>query len=399
MTDAPRCPRCGGAMSAAPDLTPAALRCGACESLWFPKGALASLLHTRDDLLDPPRSSFTPAVNPHARACPADVTVCLEPVPYALGPAPEVERCPYCEGVLTDPTALARMRVAARARARADDARQATRARPDEADAHAPTLNGVALRDPDAPPSQELSLKVALWSLPAALFLGLLARPLALPFIVAQWVRLLFHELGHAVAAWSCSWRALPLPIGFTLVFPGRSIVVFVALLAASAAGVYLGRKYRSPALVASAGVFAAALLVGTWFVPERSQYELVSFAGCAGEFAFATLCVALFYARLPPKLRWDFWRWPVLAFGAMVLVEDTRYWHEVAADWQRIPWGGLYDDDGDMTKLRDEHGWNELKITSRYLLLGKLGLAVSAIAWGVAVLRAKARERSSLPS
>ncbi len=397
MTEAPRCPRCGGAMAASPEL--GALRCGACESLWFPKGALASLLATPEDLLDPPRATFTPAVNPRARACPTDVTVCLEPVPYALGPAPEVERCPYCEGLLTDATALARMRVAARARHRADTARQATRASADEAPPHAPTLNGVALRDPDAPPSQDLSLKVTLATLPAALLLGLLARPLALPLIFAQWVRLLFHELGHAVAAWCCSWKALPLPIGLTLVFPGRSIVVFIALLAASGAVVYLGRRYRSPAMVAGAAVFASALVFTTWFVPERSQYELVSFAGCAGEFVVATLCVALFYARLPPKLRWDFWRWPVLALGAMVLVEDTRYWHEVAADWQRIPWGGLYDDDGDMTKLRDEHGWNELKITSRYLLLGKLGLAVSAAAWGIAVLRARARERASAPS
>lgn len=355
--------------------------------MWFSKGALGAFVGTPEDLLDPPETyATTPALNTNARVCPVDCTVCLEPTVYGRGPVPEIERCPYCEGIFTDTTSLARMRVAARSRARATE--NSSRARTQA------TVGEIPLRDPDTAYTQTLSLRVTAWSLPAAFALGLVARTLALPMLFVSPARVFFHELGHGVAAWSCSWRALPLPIGLTVIIPGRSVWVYCALSLASGAIVYLGVKFKSWVFSVGAIGFFTALTYVTWWVAEPSQRLLVSFAGVAGEFIVAALCTVLFFTKFPPRLRWDFWRWPVLLLGAMVLVEDLRYWHSVSRDFSRIPWGGLYADDGDLTQLRNDHGWSALEITSRIMAVGWLAFAASVTAWAVSLFTVWRRTR-----
>jgi hypothetical protein len=76
------------------------------------------------------------------------------------------------------------------------------------------------------------------------------------------------------------------------------------------------------------------------------------------------------------------------------VLVDAAMFWRECALDWSRIPWGGSLGEDGDLTKLRDQHHWDELKITGRYVTLARACLGAVAVWWAAHLADAWRRER-----
>ena len=50
--------------------------------------------------------------------------------------------------------------------------------------------------------------------------------------------------------------------------------------------------------------------------VANADQWEMWTCMGLGGEGALSALMVLTFYYRVPDRLRWDFWRWPVFFLG-----------------------------------------------------------------------------------
>jgi len=376
------CPGCGQPLTLrAGDLAAAALDCERCGLVWCEAGGLRRLVGHSEDLLDePPVSPPSMDVALDARPCPRCPGVCLDRVAFARPRGPWIERCPYCAGTLSPASALPLMRAALARRA-------------------APKPRGPAPEpplDPDLPGWRPLSLRQAALAVPAALLAALALRSFTLPSLLLWGVRVSLHELGHATVAWACSWKALPLPIGLTLVFAGRSWAVFTGLLASVAASIAIGVWRRSAALVVGPALFAVGLFVGTFALDLDTQEMCVTFGGGAGELVYGAALVLLFHHRLPPRARWDFFRWAALALGAYVLVDAAMFWHECAQDWSRIPWGGGLGEDGDLTKLRDQHHWDELKITRRYLTLARACLGAVGLWWAAHLAGAWRRAKLS---
>lgn len=364
----------------ASELSAAALDCPHCALVWCEAGGLGRLVGHSNDLLDEvPVSLPSMDVALDARPCPRCPGVCLDRVPFARPRGPWIERCPYCSGTLSPASALPLMRETL-ARRRAP----------------APPVEPVAPLDPDVPRWRPLSLRQAALAVPVALLAALVLRAFTLPGLLLWGVRVSLHELGHASVAWACSWKALPLPVGLTLIFPGRSWTVFAGMVAAVAGLVVIGVVRRSAALVVGPALFAVALFVGTFGLDLNTQEMCVTFGGAGGELVYGAALVLLFHHRMPDRVRWDFFRWAALALGAWVLVDAAMFWRDCARDWSHIPWDGSFGEDGDMTKLRDQHHWDELKITGRYVALAKLCLGVVGVWWAAHLADAWRRERLS---
>lgn len=376
------CPSCGRPMTLrAADIAAAALDCRHCALVWCEAGGLGRLVGHVDDLLDEaPVSPPSMDVALDARPCPRCPGVCLDRVPFARPRGPWIERCPYCAGTLSPADALPLMRAAL-----------ARRAAPPP-----PPVEPVGPLDPDLPRWSPLSLKQAAFAVPVATLAALVLRNFTLPSLLLWGARVSLHELGHATVAWACSWRALPLPIGLTLIFPGRSWIVFLGLLAAVGGLVTVGVLRRAKALVVPPALFTVALFVGTFALDLDTQEMCVTFGGGAGELVYGAALVLLFHHRMPERSRWDWFRWVALALGAWVLVDAAMFWRECARDWSHIPWDGSFGEDGDMTKLRDQHHWDELKITSRYVALAKVCVGVVALWWAAHLAGAWRRARLS---
>lgn len=376
------CPGCGQPLTLrASDLSAAVLDCDHCALVWCEAGALGHLVGRAEDLLDePPVSPPSMDVALDARPCPRCPGVCLDRVPFARPRGPWIERCPYCAGTLSPASALPLMRAAVERRLGA---------------APAPEEAFVPL-DPDLPGWRPLSLRQAAFAVPAAMLAALVLRGFTLPSLLLWGVRVSLHELGHGTVAWACSWKALPLPVGLTLIFPGRSWTVFAAMLSAVAALIAIGVWRRAAALVAGPSLFAVALLLGTFALDLSTQEMCVTFGGCGGELVYGAALVLLFHHRMPDGSRWDFFRWAALALGAWVLVDAAMFWRDCARDWSHIPWDGSFGEDGDMTKLRDQHHWDEQKITGRYVTLARICLGVVGIWWAAHLADAWRRARLS---
>jgi Zn-finger nucleic acid-binding protein len=394
MTDAPRCPRCRVAFEPfAFDAATTLDLCPSCKGAWFDPGELAQVLHTARDLRDAPDE--LPAAAPDAPLCPRCPGVCLVTVPYARSSgAPTLARCPYCEGHFAPLTALAAMRALDAPRARLKPRTASVAAPPKPLAVTEAVAVAMPAVDPDAPPDEAMTLREAALGVPVAFAAVALVRATGVGNFLLQGIRVSLHELGHASAAWACANVSVPLPIGVTFTSPGRSYAVHALALGASAAGVWAGLRAKTVAPVAVCGAYGVLSLVCTWGLSEASQDAVRVFMGCGGELVLGALLVVLAHARMPPRMRWASFRWVALSLGACCFVSAALFWREAARDWNLIPWDAALADTGDMTKLRDDHGWNELKITARYVALAWACLAAVAVAQLAAVARAWRRGR-----
>ncbi len=387
MTDAPRCPRCRVPVEPfALDARTTLDLCPRCNGAWFDRGELALAVAAPRDLIDPPDE--LPAAPPDAPLCPRCPGVCLVPIAYVCEQgAPVVEHCPYCEGNFAPLASLPAMRALA-ARRRVGRPRT---------ESSSPERTPVPERayDPDAPPDAPLTLRQCLLAVPVSFAVVATVRATGVGTFLLHGVRVSLHELGHALVAWACGWMSVPTPFGVTMTYPGRSLAVHLAVLAGCAAGAWLSARHRAWALASVCAGYALAALAFTWAVPERSQYAALSFGGCAGELVLGALLVMLAHADMPPRMRWGRWRWVALSLGACSFVAAALFWREAARDWELIPWDAALADTGDMTKLRDGHGWTEGKITRSYTVLSGLCLAGVLAAQGAAVWRAWSARRA----
>ncbi len=383
MSDAARCPRCRVAFE--PFVYDAATTidlCPSCKGAWFDAGELAQVLNTARDLRD--LDDELPAAAPDAPLCPRCAGVCLVTVPYASARgAPTLERCPYCEGHFAPLSSLPAMRALAAARPllrpRTESVAPVETA-PPAPRVPASVTEAVAVKVPTVDPDELIdtgpTLRQAALSVPLALAVVGALYSSTIGKLLFHGIRVSVHEFGHASMAWACGHMSIPLPIGITFTTPGRSLSVHLVVLAISAAGVWQGLRARVVAPVVACGSYGLIALACTWGLSEDTKRMLEVFMGCGGEIVYGAALMALGLSRMPKAMRWTSFRWVAFALGACAFGSAALFWREAAADWNLIPWEGGLADVGDMTKLRDDDGWNELQITSRYVNLTRACLA-----------------------
>lgn len=388
-----RCPRCDLPLEPfALDRATTIDTCARCRGAWFDRGELGQTLGTPRDLGDAPPDEL-PLAAPDAPTCPRCPGVCMLRVPYVVrGNAPSVDLCPHCEGVWTSLPSLARMREIAALRVGARAAGKAPSPAPELPDVRAALSADVRAELPTSLTFRQLAASV-----PVALACVAVVRSVTLGRFLMQGARVSLHELGHATVAWACGWMAIPLPVGFTSTSGSRSLGVHAMVLAGCGAGAWACARRGVWPVAAGLALYGLVGLVCTWGLGHARQDMIIVWGGCAGEMALGALLVAASLMDVPTWKQWGRVRWVLLALGACAFVDSSLFWRAAAKDWELIPWDAALADEGDMTILRDRYGWDERRITGRYVTLSWACLAAVLGAWGAALLRRRDEAREAL--
>ncbi len=198
------------------------------------------------------------------------------------------------------------------------------------------------------------------------------------------------HELGHAVAAWTCGITAVPLP-WVTMQGEERSkVFIAMELAALGALGWRLWGREESRALVAVPAAALGALLVGV-LVPLHRATAFITFSGDGGALVFGALLMALSTVPDESRLARGGLRWGYLVIGAGAFADVFHQWFAAWRDVAELPLGriegvGL----SDATRLLDQHGWSEQGMIRAYL-----GLGLACLSLLTARLVAIARDES----
>ena len=193
------------------------------------------------------------------------------------------------------------------------------------------------------------------------------------------------HECGHALAAWLCGYRALPLPFGWTSISSDRSpfvyfgILVLLGLLLRSG----LQEKRRWPIILAI--ILAILQFYMTWIISEHTTFLLFSFSGIGGEFILSTLFIVSFFFPLPDYWHWDFYRYPALIAAGFTFIGSFSRWRQIDKGLEAIPWGTLFggagDAGGDMNQLSEVYGWTDQRIIDTYSSIGSAcAIAIASV-------------------
>lgn len=395
------CPRDGAL------LTPLAVgvtqveRCPTCRGVWGERAAVESLAGV-------PIASRVAHVSigalgtEGAAPCPR----CggpLEPEETRAAPGHELLGCPRCASVWLDAETLSTLRAA---RTSSRPAPIESRTRPTTRDEPAAPEGATAADLAPVDPARR-RVEHRIFAPGPAIELAILAASflLAWGFVatsfgdaVATLLRIQFHELGHALVAWSTGRRALPLPFGWTSWSFERSfILVAMELLFPVLLAVH-GLREKKPMAV------AVAVGLGTLFatglaIPLTVSEEWLVAGGNVGEALLPALALLAFHAPMPERARWDFWRWPLAIAAIIALVSVVGHHADIASGARPVPFGSFVTGragDGDLERLVNDHGWPEASLrpffgTLSHLALG-LGVVPLALLLGLRWLHARSR-------
>ncbi|MFP2934151.1 hypothetical protein ACLESO_55320, partial [Pyxidicoccus sp. 3LG] len=246
---------------------------------------------------------------------------------------------------------------------------------------------------PDRDGEQEealFELKLRTWVLPASLVVSWLAVSSGFAFVVRLFTMPL-HELGHAITAWLCGFKAFP-TLWKTLVY-GRSYVLAALAAAGLAALAWQGKKRGRRDWMAAGGGLLFLQLVGTVFLSARTGDMLISFGGDAGMMVLGTALMTTFYSRPGSYMHEHGLRWGFVVIGALSFMDGFHTWWRAKGDMAEIPFGrnegvGL----SDASTLVERYGWDERDLIRRYLVLGTLCLVFLAVLYTTQLLRSRAR-------
>lgn len=226
---------------------------------------------------------------------------------------------------------------------------------------------------------------VDLLALPVALIVCLLLGSTTLGSLLLLPFRIQFHELGHALVAWLSGRAALPLPFGFTFWreerswFTGCCVVFLLGLLL-----VYAVREKRPFGVLVGVLSSAAFVVLALVLSVDRSR-ELILLGGLAGELVLPSLFMVAFYFPLPDRLRWDFFRFVVLAPASGCWLSALSLWLGVWRGTRALPMGSILgtDGSGDLDRLMAEYGHDAHAISRGYgeLALWTVGLVLAVYA------------------
>lgn len=376
------CPRDGAALGTIAVGVVTLARCPTCRGVWGTRAALETLA-SGPVVGRATELALGDDVGPTCPECRA----AMQPQSAAGGVS--VFACHACAKSWLDEDALATLR-----------ARKPPARRSEPPAAPTPVVPASEAAGQDVPldpvfapgPARELAILAPILAGAFAIAMAEIGEPFTF------FLRLLFHELGHAVVAWSTGRSALPLPFGFTpwsLERSGLLVVMqwlFVVLLAT------WGVREERPRAVGVALGLGAILGVGL-ATPLDTSEPWVLFGGHAGEVLLPALALAAFHLPLPRRARWDFWRWPVATIAALALAAAIRDDLRIGAGTMPLPAGVFMGGDpagGDLERLVSDHGWAREGLAATFGRLGVaalgIGVASHPIVLGARWARARAR-------
>ena len=365
-----RCPRDADTLAEMSFGVTMAVQCPTCRGVWGDMAALEAL--TQGPVVTRATSVSLGAHGDATGAIPCPG--CARPLGVeesrkAMGH--EVLVCRACRSAWLDARTLVALRAAhltARGGGTESRATQGLASVPPDEQIGAPRDLGHVPSDPATVFSSRPEVELAALPLMLALAWGVTATGLG--ELLAFLPRIQFHELGHALVAWSTGRSALPLPCGLTFWSFERSTILVAAEVLLPILLAIHGARTRNPLAVVAAAVGVLAVAVGLWTPLEASESWLVA-GGGVGEIVLPALAAAAFHLPLPAKLRWDFWRWLVMAVALFALASVARSWWEIEAGTRPLPFGsflsGRDSGDGDLDRLIRDHGWTEAGLRSFY--------------------------------
>ncbi len=205
---------------------------------------------------------------------------------------------------------------------------------------------------------------------PLVILLALAFKASAIGFLL-EGFHVWIHEVGHASVAWLSARPAVPLPFGWTNVEPNKSLLLYLAFLAAFLAlGIAGWRERKAWPMVLSA-VLVGTQTYMTWSLSEDRARQWMIFAGVGGEFYLSAAMVCLFYFEFPEKFRWGACRYVVIFIGAASFFQSYSFWKQVKRGTEGIPFGSMIngedDGGGDMNILMEDYRWTQHQIISTY--------------------------------
>lgn len=199
--------------------------------------------------------------------------------------------------------------------------------------------------------------KTKKWTLPLALTFGILLQSYwGFQLISHLTTNMPLHEMGHAITSWLGGRKALPLPMmGFTMTAFSRSTAVIVlihALLVAWVGYSFVKKRYYN---LLFGTLFLMAAIHMTFFISEIKLTQYVHFGGVLGEVVLSTLLIISFFFSVTKRYRWDFWRFPLLIYGAIAYTAAAVMWININRGLQSLPMGSVISADvadGDISRL-----------------------------------------------
>ncbi len=225
-------------------------------------------------------------------------------------------------------------------------------------------------------------------ALPAAVAVAALIHLAGLGDIARLSLGGVIHEMGHWSAAILGGRWAFFVP--YVLTFVGQDLSVFVAA-AVFAAAAWLGRYFYQEGCRGFATLCGLVIVgqVALTLVASADQWRMWTvFWGCGGEVVLSALMVVTYYYRMPDRLRWDFWRWPVFLLGTQCFFENILFWQRVSPDLRELLGGDAVGQsreyDQDMVRLVHDWHWAPGALIAAYRGLCLLGLAAVTLhyAW-----------------
>jgi len=243
-------------------------------------------------------------------------------------------------------------------------------------------------------------------------------HPAAFPvLIVAAWMlnligvgivmQIIFHEFGHATAAWLSGRWAFPIPIA-ALTFYGESRTTFMTLLVLAFLGWVLTRsfqkRYPGPFVLSVVGLLIAADFA--FLVADKDVDMWCIYAGVAGEIILPALVCCFFFLRLTETFRWEFWRYPVVLGAAVSWMRSFSLWSGISlglSGWRIgddsalshdpkafIEWlantpGG---NDQDCYRLVHNFGWTTQQLFENYRALCVVTALMILIGYGLSLVK-----------
>lgn len=199
---------------------------------------------------------------------------------------------------------------------------------------------------------------------------------------VAFFLRIQFHELGHALVAWSTGRRSLPLPFGWTSWSFDRSwLLVAMQLLCTTLLAVH-GVRERKPTPIGIAMGLGALFACGLATPLDASEPWLVA-GGTIGEALLPALALLAFHAPLPERFRWDFWRWPLAIAAILALASVVQHDLAIGSGARPLPFGSFVtgrEGEGDLERLVDDYGWARDDLPPFFATLGWAALTLGTL-------------------
>jgi hypothetical protein len=239
----------------------------------------------------------------------------------------------------------------------------------------------------------QLEGRLRTWALPVAL-LGAFLLVSTGPghFLVRVFVSMWVHEIGHATTAWLCGFLAFPGPWLTPMAQSRSGAFGFLVFAAIAAAAYWTWRTGRRRLALALGGLLLAQLLCTVGLSVARAK-QFIVFMGDGGCLLLGTLLMLTVYAPEESALKRGWLRWGFLAIGAAAFADAFAQWWGARRDFDRIPFGmnegvGL----SDPSVLSETYHWSTDQIVGRYVALGCFCLAVTAIAYLLGRIRARAQ-------